>query len=229
MILVLRVSTYMNEAPIAPIEVRFGQAGGSIGRSPDCDMVLPDTEKRVSRMQSRVHHDGGSFYLSDLGSNPSIVNNQQLSAGQMAKLNHGDQIVMGDFVMIAALLDPADQAFANRSGPALPQSPDPLDFGSPLAPTPDPLQATPDSPPGADPLQSASVLGDGIGLGADLSEHDPLGLTDPRLLPGADAGSGAGFQPVYRGSESDHVPAHELPFPTSRQPVTRQASVLLKI
>lgn len=60
-----------------------------IGRSPECDIVLPD--RQVSRRHARVFRVGEDFYVEDLGSkNGTWVNGEPLRAPR--RLEDGDEI-----------------------------------------------------------------------------------------------------------------------------------------
>lgn len=66
-----------------------------IGRSPDCDVCIPD--RRISRRHARVHWDGASFTLHDLDSaNGTYLNGQRITIPEA--LRDGDQIeILGAF------------------------------------------------------------------------------------------------------------------------------------
>ena len=49
----LRVVSQMGTPLAAPLHARF-DAGGTIGRSPDCTLVLPDPGRHISREQARI-------------------------------------------------------------------------------------------------------------------------------------------------------------------------------
>jgi type VI secretion system FHA domain protein len=197
--LTLRILSYRNQAvPPAP-PVRFGAAGGNIGRSPENDLVLDDPSKYISRVHARVIARDGAFVLEDLGSNASVVNDRPLGKGQQVALANGDRVLIGDY-LLQAVLDAAPAApplsAAPVNNPALPlfepppppapvQLP-PLDFGA--APIPTAAAA----PAFLDPLAGASILDIGPGLG---SGGDPLGLNLFAAAPAAPA----------RAAESDHV------------------------
>ena len=67
----------------APLRASFGPAGGTLGRSPDCTLALPDENRHISRQQARIDIAGGVASIVCLSAaNPLIVNGQALRQGQ---------------------------------------------------------------------------------------------------------------------------------------------------
>lgn len=210
MLLTLRILTYRNAPVPAVPAARFDSAGGNIGRSPDNLLVLDDPSKYISRVHARVLAQGGAFYLEDMGSNPSVVNDRPLGKGSQVALAHGDRVVIGDYLLQAALeaapLQPAlapapvnDAAlplFVPPPPPAPVQLP-PLDF----APQPPQSLQQPAAPVWTDPLAGASILD--VASGPAPGADDPLGLN---LFAPA---------PPARGAESDHVSPELAAFPVA--------------
>ena len=68
---------------------RLDKAEVLIGRSPECDVLLPD--RQVSRRHARVYRVGDRFFIEDLGSkNGTWVNGEPVEAPR--GLNDGDEI-----------------------------------------------------------------------------------------------------------------------------------------
>jgi len=202
MLLTLRILSYRNQ-PVPPAPpVRFTEAGGNIGRSPDNALVLDDPGKYISRVHARVFAQGGAFVLEDLGSNPSVVNDRPLGKGQQVALAQGDRVLVGDYLL---------QALVESAPVAPPLAPAPVNdvalplFEPPPAPAPvqlpplDFAQAGPAAPVAAaapsflDPLAGASLLD--VLPGQPAGASDPLGLN---LFAPAQAAP-------PRAAESDHV------------------------
>lgn len=62
-----------------------------IGRGKECAVVLPD--ESVSRLQARVHFENGTYFIDNLGRNPTYVNGQTIETSHV--LQDGDEITMG--------------------------------------------------------------------------------------------------------------------------------------
>ncbi len=77
MSLILKVLSFKNK-PITEIDaVSIGNNGGSIGRSDDNALVLPDTEKFVSRHHATISVENGCYYLSDTSLSGVYINGQE--------------------------------------------------------------------------------------------------------------------------------------------------------
>jgi hypothetical protein len=70
----------------------------TLGRSPDCDIVL--LERQVSRYHVRVERDKEGFLLRDLGSKNGTMVNGEPVRGQPYRLRDGDEIVLAASVRL---------------------------------------------------------------------------------------------------------------------------------
>ena len=63
--LILSVLSFKNQFITGINDVYIDHNGGTIGRSTDNTLMLPDSEKIVSRHHANIHFDNGSYYLTD--------------------------------------------------------------------------------------------------------------------------------------------------------------------
>ncbi|MGK3113428.1 type VI secretion system-associated FHA domain protein TagH [Candidatus Pantoea formicae] len=89
--------------------VAFKPPGGTIGRSQDNDLVLPDESRAISRLQALVHlSPEGECRLTNQGSVTSVVlNGIALKRGTQVQLQHGDALQIGEYGL--EVRDPACQ------------------------------------------------------------------------------------------------------------------------
>jgi len=74
------------------------QAYTTIGRSADCDVVLP--KRQVSRHHAEIERDDGGYLLRDLGSkNGTYVNGEEVE-GEPYRLKDGDEIQIALYVKL---------------------------------------------------------------------------------------------------------------------------------
>lgn len=74
-----------------------------VGRSPDCDLVLPGDEIRVSRQHVRVERREAGYLLVDLGSrNGTLLNDKLVEPNSTTPLNETDIVKMGNIEMVVA-------------------------------------------------------------------------------------------------------------------------------
>ncbi|MHC4840088.1 MAG: FHA domain-containing protein [Planctomycetota bacterium] len=67
-----------------------------VGRSPDCDLVLPGDEVRVSRQHVKIVRERDAYHMHDLGSrNGTMLNNSLVEPNSDSPLNSGDTVKMG--------------------------------------------------------------------------------------------------------------------------------------
>jgi type VI secretion system FHA domain protein len=217
--LTLRILTYRDQPVPGAAAGRFDDAGGSLGRSPENTLVLDDPGKYISRVHATVAFRDGEYFLEDIGSNPSVVNDRPLGRGREIALAHGDRIVIGDYRLEAAL-----EAARPGLPPAPPNNPDLPLFVPPPPPPPvrlpaldiaQPQAAREATNPGSfasagllDSLAGASILGAGFDGQAGAGGNDPLGLN---LF-----GAGPAQAKMGRGADSDHASPELLPYQAGR-------------
>ena len=70
----------------------------TLGRAPDCDLVLP--ERQISRYHVRIEWDADGYVLRDLGSkNGTFVNGERVR-GQLYRLRDGDEISLATTLQV---------------------------------------------------------------------------------------------------------------------------------
>ncbi len=163
---------------MGPDATRVFHNGGTIGRAPGNDWVLPDPERFVSGEHAKIALEGGGYVLIDCSTNGTVLNGRELSRGARVQLGSGDVITIGSYE-ISVLMEreasapydpPAGQApqlgsFPEpASVPGSDRSVDPLDFfadaGSAALPERSPA-STPDHSPGhADYFAPPNVVPD---------------------------------------------------------------------
>lgn len=95
----LRVTSDSKELPRQQRVREFPAVGGTIGRSPDNDWVLPDESRYVSSRHAMIDYQGGAYYLVDLSRNGVYVNGADtpVGKGHPQRLFDGDQLWIGEF------------------------------------------------------------------------------------------------------------------------------------
>jgi type VI secretion system FHA domain protein len=159
MILTLEVTGPLEGAPRTELRKVFQAAGGTIGRLPDNDWVLPDPY--VSSRHARIRFQNGAFLIEDTSTNGVFINSpdNRLVRGQPYTLKSGDRIFIEPYEIRASI--------AGESVAAA----DPFGLDDPFAASSPPSRAR-----AADPF-----------LGDLVPEHDrPSGEVDPLSLLGFD-------------------------------------------
>ncbi|MDR2573369.1 MAG: type VI secretion system-associated FHA domain protein TagH [Desulfovibrio sp.] len=97
----------------------FGEAGGYIGRSEECEWVLPDDRVRqISRKHALITFESGDFYIEDVSSNGIFfsLGHESLGKGIRHKIAHGEGFVIGEYTLMARLqTDPKTYAPSEAS------------------------------------------------------------------------------------------------------------------
>jgi FHA domain-containing protein len=143
--------------------------GGTIGRSPDNHLVLPDEQRQISRLQATVRFDDdGAVVLRNMSAVlPISVNGRTLAHEQESRVADGDRVAIGSYVLEAA--------GAQRAAVVAPPPPQPVQD-----PIPAPRETSAVSASPIDALLPASpasdVFSDLFGAGAL-----PIGDTHPTV------------------------------------------------
>src|SRR5262245_33343714 len=108
-----------------------------IGRGKDSDWVLPDPERHLSKQHCRIEFRGDRYYVVDTSKNGVFVNDsiEPLRPGNMAELNDGDRLAMGDYEFEIRIETEARRPAA-REQRQIPEDFDPFaeSFGEPQRP-----------------------------------------------------------------------------------------------
>jgi len=101
----------------------FGDAGGRIGRSPECDWVL--SNRYISRHHATVSCVDGVFHIESVGENGVAVNDQDAMLPQLVRraLVSGDRLFIDEYEISVAIADEPQAAWgaavgAGRAGAA---------------------------------------------------------------------------------------------------------------
>jgi type VI secretion system FHA domain protein len=85
----------------------FSVHGGSIGRAPDNDWVLPDPERYLSAHHAMIDYQGGAYFLNDQSTNGVFVNDsdQPVGRGTPIRLYDGDRLQLGQYQISVSILN----------------------------------------------------------------------------------------------------------------------------
>ncbi|MDY0743309.1 type VI secretion system-associated FHA domain protein TagH [Paucibacter sp. R3-3] len=97
-----------------PITALFGREGGTIGRSDQNTMALPDPKRYISRQHARISADGAGFTIENVSNgNALVVRQQTLAPGESTTLRPHDAVRIGGYLL--EVLDDNDSD-ARRTG-----------------------------------------------------------------------------------------------------------------
>ena len=98
--LTIKVVSYKDQPVDPPIRAEFGEAGGTIGRSADSTLLLPDPDRIISRTHAVVECKGGRFVVRDQGSTVAvIVNGRPVGRGHEHPLATGDDVRIAGYAL----------------------------------------------------------------------------------------------------------------------------------
>jgi len=98
--LTIKVISYKDLPVDQAITADFREEGGTIGRSPESTLLLPDPERIISRIHALVLHDSGTFTLRDQGTTtPVVVNGRPVGKGRDHPLRDGDEVRIATYVL----------------------------------------------------------------------------------------------------------------------------------
>lgn len=134
-----------------PVSAVFQAPGGTLGRSADNHLALPDSERDICRIQAALRISGEACYLVNLSGMGSVsVNGRTITRDQEVPLEPGDELAIGPYTLKAEdPFAPATVVAAGAVGAAALHDPllaeaDPLLAESEPAPAePDPLLDSP--------------------------------------------------------------------------------------
>lgn len=121
MTLILRGITLDEEPMSQPLIGRFDKRGGTLGRSDDATLTLPDPERLISRIQAQVLHRDEVYWLENTSAASAVLHNgRPLSTGMRVILSEGDELRIGGYALQAAFEDEATSAAILRGRTLVP-------------------------------------------------------------------------------------------------------------
>ena len=103
--LTLTVLSFKNQS-ITEINPVVIDTDGSIGRSTDNTLVLPDTEKFVSRHHATISLENGCYYLSDTSLGGIYINNRETPLHNATeRIDNGTLLRVGEYEIAVAIAD----------------------------------------------------------------------------------------------------------------------------
>jgi FHA domain-containing protein len=103
-VLLIRAVSFNGRPAGRDLAARFGEAGGTIGRDEKSTLVLPDPERFISRTHASISFQAGGFIITDSGrKNPIVLNGRPMEPGSQARLQNGDQIQLGGYLLAVEL------------------------------------------------------------------------------------------------------------------------------
>ncbi|MBV8806732.1 MAG: type VI secretion system-associated FHA domain protein TagH, partial [Sinobacteraceae bacterium] len=112
----------LNEEPMSrPLVGRFDERGGTLGRSDDATLTLPDPERLISRQQAQIVHRDNQYWIENISAASAVLHNgRPLSTGMRVILGDGDEIRIGGYALQASFENDADSATILRGRTVVP-------------------------------------------------------------------------------------------------------------
>ncbi len=113
MTLTLRAVALNNQPLRQPITAHFDSTGGTIGRTDQNTLTLPDPDRHISRQQATISVTASGYAIRNTGSaNPLFVRDRTLVRGDSATLALGDELRIGGYRLVV-IDDDADDSAAH--------------------------------------------------------------------------------------------------------------------
>lgn len=121
--------TSFNGTAVSDLACAFDELGGTVGRAPTNQLVLPDPERSISRVQAQVGFRSGAYFLTARGAIVMTHNGKSIPVGGEVQLAAGDQIEIGGYCIAVSAsepprvaVDPFEAAFGAPKSNAKPAS-----------------------------------------------------------------------------------------------------------
>ncbi len=153
--------------------------GGTIGRSPDNNLVLPDEQRQISRLQATVRYDDdGVAVLRNMSAVlPISVNGRALAHDQESRVADGDRVTIGSYVLEASSAQHAARPISPVPPPASPVQPYPAQ-PAPASYMPPPTMAAPPLQAAAGPIDALLPSSGASDVFSDLFGEGALPIGD---------------------------------------------------
>ena len=94
----------------------FSEVGGYIGRDEECEWILIDKTKQISRRHALVSFEHTGFVIEDLSTNGiyNALGRERLEKGKKYKIEHGTTYIIGEYSIQARLLHQPDSYLSGQ-------------------------------------------------------------------------------------------------------------------
>jgi predicted component of type VI protein secretion system len=94
----------LNDQPMSrPLFGHFDERGGTLGRSDDATLTLPDPDRRISRLQANVLHRDGQYWIENVSDiSPVLHNGHPVGQGMQVVLRDGDELRISGYSLQCA-------------------------------------------------------------------------------------------------------------------------------
>ncbi len=111
MTLTLRAVELNGQRMAQPITGQFDSSGGTIGRTEQNTLVLPDPDRHISRHQATISVTPSGYVIRNMGAaNPLTVRGRVLGHGDAATLSQGDLLLIGGYRLMVLDANADDSA-----------------------------------------------------------------------------------------------------------------------
>lgn len=202
-----------------PLSVTLsGGRGLDIGRDQHLDWALPDPTRAISGRHCEVRFQDGSYWLRDVSTNGTYVNGSSQRVQSPYRLQHGDRLEIGHYIIAVAIDDAAQPESTPAAAPAFAAQPQSLWSSSGDEAPPIPRR---DLLP---PSRHRPVHDGFIDWAADLPTPtaEPIAAMPPLPTPALPTPQQGGDDFAWAPYQAPPAPQVEpaAPIPTPRRPIT---------
>ena len=198
----LRIENFDNLPDGGPLEYSVDQRGFDFGRDSHLDWSLPDKNRVVSGKHCEVRYYDDAYWLSDVSTNGTYLNNSDKRMQSPHKLQDNDRLNIGEYIVAVSVLAARPRKVAAVGSDAVPTPTPPSAQGSSVWDAPD---ATPSidprdlMPPAAPGDRTPDFLNQALFVPPVVSQQDEVfAVPQP---------------PIGSSWINDPQPAHSVPSP----------------
>lgn len=202
----LRIENFDKLPDGGPLEYSVDRRGFDVGRDSHLDWTLPDKNRVVSGKHCEIRFYEDAYWLIDVSTNGTYINSTKKRVQSPYRLNEGDQLFIGEYIIAVNLSLPVEQYAAPARFEPIPVPQPPAARGASIWDTPG------EAPP---PLDARDLMPK-----PSAAEQAPDFLNQALYVPGVVAAA-LTPAPVPKGGSAwavDPEPASEPALPQSASP-----------
>lgn len=94
----------------------FSEVGGYIGRDEECEWILVDKTKQISRRHALISFEHAGFSIEDVSTNGiyNALGRERLEKGKKYRIEHGNTYIIGEYSIQARLLHKPDSYLSGQ-------------------------------------------------------------------------------------------------------------------
>jgi type VI secretion system protein ImpI len=198
-----------------PLSFQAERRGFDFGRDQHLDWTLPDKSRFISGKHCEVRYYDGHYWLNDVSTNGTFVNQSQRRVQNPYRLANGDELQVGDYIVRVEITEPVQERPVTPAAAAPERAASTGNLWETGGSTPAPINPQDLMPPVKRGVRAADFLSSVASVPAPLVTHPPEAAPRQPAAPSPNLWAATGVGGAVPPRPAPEVYPQEPPFPAT--------------